>query len=79
MNNLIKKILNLFIPQVELTSLLYLIRVSVVIQAFCPAQTSVSVDRKVDRNPLLHIASIVSRKLRKPKCHQKREFVYNNP
>ncbi len=30
-----------------------------VIQAFCPAQTLVSVDRKVARNPLLHIASTV--------------------
>lgn len=31
-----------------------------VFQAFCPAQTSVLVDRKVARNPLLHIASNVS-------------------
>jgi len=31
----------------------------VIIQAFCPAQTSVRVDRKVARNPLLHIASTV--------------------
>jgi len=31
-----------------------------VIQAFCPAQTLVSVDRNVARNPLLHIASNVS-------------------
>ena len=30
-----------------------------VIQAFCPAQTSVSVDSFVARNPLLHIASTV--------------------
>jgi hypothetical protein len=39
--------------------MLYAIRVSVVIQAFCPAHSSVSVDRKVARNPLLHIASTV--------------------
>ena len=38
---------------------LYAIRVSVLIQAFCPAQTLVSADRKVARNPLLHIASAV--------------------
>lgn len=33
-----------------------------VIQAFYPAQTSVSMDRKVARNPLLHIASTVIHK-----------------
>ena len=36
-----------------------------VIQAFCPAQTSVWVDRKVARNPLLHIASAVTNKPKK--------------
>jgi hypothetical protein len=43
---------------------LYAISVPVVIQAFCPAQTSVSVDRKVARNHLLHIASTVVCKAR---------------
>ena len=38
---------------------LYAIRVSEAFQAFCPAQTSVQADRKVARNPLLHIASTV--------------------
>ena len=36
------------------------IRVSVVIQAFCPAQTSVLLDRKIARNPLLLLHSTVS-------------------
>ena len=45
---------------------LYAIRVSVVIQAFCPAQTSVHFDRKVARNPLLHIASAVSSHCKTP-------------
>ena len=42
------------------TQRLYAIRVSVVIQAFCPAQNSVSVDRKVARNPLLPLHSNVN-------------------
>jgi len=44
---------------------LYAIRVSVIIQAFCPAQTSVRLDRKVARNPLLHIASTVTANAKK--------------
>ncbi|KKP52834.1 MAG: hypothetical protein UR43_C0010G0025 [candidate division TM6 bacterium GW2011_GWF2_33_332] len=35
-----------------------------VVQAFYPAQTTVSVDRKVARNPLLHIASNVRRNIK---------------
>ena len=38
------------------------IRVSVVIQAFCPAQTSVLLDRKVALNPLLNIVYTISPK-----------------
>jgi hypothetical protein len=44
-----------------ITARLYAIRVLVVIKAFCPAQNLVSVDRKVARNPLLHIAATVSK------------------
>jgi len=43
------------------------IRVLVVIQAFCPAQTSVSSDRKVPRNPLLLLHSTVSVHCKKTK------------
>ncbi|SDD20760.1 hypothetical protein SAMN05216323_11036 [Williamwhitmania taraxaci] len=39
--------------------------VSVVIRAFCPAQTSVSVERNVARSSLLHIASTVSGNFKK--------------
>jgi hypothetical protein len=41
------------------------IRVSVVNQAFCPAQTSVSMDSFVARNPLLLLHSTVMHKRKK--------------
>jgi len=41
----------------------------VVIQTFCPAQTSVHFGRKVTRNPLLHIASAVMAQYLRTKAH----------
>jgi len=41
------------------TAKLYAIRVSLEIQEFCPAKTTVLVDRKVARTPLRHIHSTV--------------------
>lgn len=45
--------------------MLYAIRVSEVIQTCYPAQTSVSVDRKVGRNPLLLMDSAVMDRLKR--------------
>ena len=56
--------------RVSLEQRLYAIRVSVVIQAFCPAQTSVFVDRNEARNPLLHIALNVTCKVEKQKVQE---------
>jgi hypothetical protein len=42
----------------------------VVIQAFYPAQTSVSVDKYEARNPLLHIASTVGNKCKKTETNR---------
>ena len=43
----------------HLTARLYAIRVSLVNQTFCPAQTAVLADRKEARNPLLYIHAAV--------------------
>ena len=47
------------LQKVSLEQSVTAIRVSMVIQAFCPAQILVSVDRKIARNPLLLLHSTV--------------------
>jgi hypothetical protein len=49
----------------------------VVIQAFCPALTSVVVDSFVARNPLLLLHSAVMRKFKKQKIHTKKQKIWN--